>query len=298
MKTWAWVAILAANVLGGISYLWQKQALAGLPPATVAALRNVIGLACMGLWLLLRGGWTWDYDRRELTRLFLIGNLGFALPMMLGIVGLQWSTAGNGSILILLEPASILLFSWLLLRERVRPLQLLGILLGLAGALVITLEENPIEGLVEGEHLKGNLVLMLHGILWGLYTPLMKPLADGRRSAVALTFAAMALGMVTFVPSALAEMDAWHGGPELAGAMLRVLWLGVGVSFASTVLWTLSLRWLRAAEVAPFVFLQPITGVVAGWVVLDEPVTREALLGGALIAIGVLAVVWRRRRPG
>jgi len=284
------VLIILANVIGGATYLAQKCALDGLPPATVTLLRNLIAMACMVLWLAPKGGLTWRYDRAELRRLALVGVVGYAAPLLLGIWGLRGSTAGNGSILILLEPASILVFSWLLLRERIRVIQVLGILAGLAGALCIVLEQAPIGDLFTGAHLRGNLVLAAHGILWGLYSPLMLPLAR-RHRATDVTFAAMVFSMLLLVPATLAEIPQWHGGPTLGPALLWTLALGVIASFGGTVLWVTALQHLNASTVAPFVFLQPLSGVLAGHLVLGEVLTREALLGGLLIGAGVLLVI-------
>ena len=289
-------AITVANLLGGISYLWQKLALEGLPPATVIWLRNFVALALMAVWMTRRGRPFWPYDRRETRRLFLVGNLAYGLPLILGIVGVDWSTSGNGAILILLEPGAILLFSWWLLSESIRRLQVLGIVAGLLGGLLVVTEDAPLGALLAGRHLHGNIALAVHGVLWGLYSPLIKPLADKHRDAVGLTFAPMLLANVLLLPAALWEAPQWQAGPALASSLVWSLWLGLLASFAGTILWTYSLGTLRASTVAPFVFLQPLAGVVAGWLVLDERISADALLGGALIGAGVVLVLWRPRR--
>ncbi len=297
--TAAVVAIAVSNVLGGVSYLWQKLALVGLPPITVILLRNIVALVAMAIMLAVSGNLRWPYDRQATWRLFIVGNVAFALPMVLGIVGVQWSTASNGSILILLEPASILFFSWLLLREFIHRLQVLGILVGLVGALLVVTETAPLEGLFTGQHLWGNVILASHGVLWGLYSPLIKPLLDTYGKPIQLTFASMLLACVSLVPAALFEHDQWQTGPHLAEALWWTLCLGLVVSFAATLLWNVSLTKLRSSTVAPFVFLQPLAGVLAGWFVLDETLTAEALVGGAVIGVGValvLAPAYRRRR--
>jgi drug/metabolite transporter (DMT)-like permease len=313
MKGLGILCIALANVIGGTSYLGQKLALQGLPPATVILTRNLIAIACMAPWVWMAGrarrarpapsddgtprtaGW-----RADLPRVLLAGNLGYAAPLLLGIIGLRHSTSGNGSILILLEPPSIVLFSWLLLRERIRPLQVAGLLLGLLGALRIVTEQAPLAGLLQGEYAQGNLVLALHGVLWGLYSPLMLPVVR-RRGALDATFASMLAALALLVPAALLETGAWQAGPALWPALGWTLALGVVASFLGTVLWSASLAVLDASAVAPFVFLQPLAGVLAGHLVLDERLTPDALVGGLVIGVGVLAVIapglFSRRRP-
>jgi drug/metabolite transporter (DMT)-like permease len=51
---------------------------------------------------------------------------------------------------------------------------------------------------------------------------------------------------------------------------------------------------------AGFIFLQPLAGMVLGATLLGEPLPASALVGGALILLGVhvLALEERRAEPG
>ena len=291
MKGWALAAIVLANVIGGTTYLAQKIALDGLPPATVIVLRNLLAMACLLAWGAAIGGLRLSFTRREHLRLATLGILGYALPLILGIVGLRHSTAGNGSILILLEPVAIVFFARLLLGEAVRGGQALGLLLGLGGALAIVLEGAQDTDLLGSAHLQGNLILAAHGVLWGLYSPLMAPLVQRHRS-LDVTFASMAWALVLLVPASLLERGDWHAGPHLGSALAWTAALGVIASFGGTVMWVWTLRHISPGTIAPFVFLQPLAGVLAGHLVLGEVLSENALLGGALIAAGVLLVIW------
>lgn len=290
MKALALAAIVAANLVGGSTYLAQEEALRGLPAATITLLRNLLAMGCLLAWGLSSGGLRLRFSAREHARLALLGTTAYAAPLLLGIVGVDWSTSGNGSILILLEPVSIVFFAWLLLREHVRRAQLAGLALGLLGALVIVLEGADASGLLAGELLAGNLLLAAHGVLWGLYSPLMAPLVQRHRS-LDVTFMSMAWALLLLVPGALLERDAWQAGPALAPALAWTAALGVLASFGGTVLWVWSLRTLTPATVAPFVFLQPVAGVGADLLVHARAPSPQALTGGIVIAAGVVLVI-------
>jgi drug/metabolite transporter (DMT)-like permease len=105
----------------------------------------------------------------------------------------------------------------------------------------------------------------------------------------------MVLAQLLLVPAALAEVDQWQAGPQLASALGWTVALGLFGSFAATVLWTVSLKHLRASTVAIFVFLQPLAGVAGDSLLRGRAVTTEALIGGAFIAVGVLLVVLKSR---
>lgn len=299
-RSLALAAIVSANVLGGISYPAQKLASEGLPPATVTLLRNLVALVLLFV-LVRRRGPLVPWERRENLRAAAIGVLAFALPMWLGIVGVNLvgeRGASNASILILLEPVTIVVLAGLFLGERITGLRMLGVALGLAGALVIVLEGASLSALFAGEDLVGNLVLALHGVLWGLYTPLAKPLS-GRRDALELCLRVTFVGVLVLIPLAARELAGWTPGPLLLPSLAWTVALGLFVSFGSTVLWLRALAHLEASRVAGFVFLQPLAGVLVGVGLLGERLSPVILTGAALISAGVaLDLLPARRAPG
>jgi drug/metabolite transporter (DMT)-like permease len=282
-----------ANVLGGLSYLAQKLALEGLPAGTVTFLRNALALVVMAAWMRVRKTPRTRWSRRDLGLLALLGTVGYGLPMWLGIAGVARSTSANGSILVLIEPMMVLVFAAWFLRERVTARQVGGVLLGLAGALAIVFEGGSLGDLFAGEHLEGNLLLVLHGIGWGTFTPLVKPLS-ARHDPWDVIFRTTAVSFVVVGPLALAEHGDWHAGPALWPALGWCVALALGVSIASAVLWAQATRYAPAAAIAPFVFLQPLTGVLAGAAVLGERLTPAAMAGAAVIACGLGIVLSER----
>jgi drug/metabolite transporter (DMT)-like permease len=297
----ALVCIVLANVLGGVSYPAQKAALAGLPPATVSLLRNLVGALALGLCLAWRrraGVVLRPWTRAENARVLALGTVAFALPMWLGIVGVELSSASNASILILLEPVTIVAIAWLVLGEKVGPAKLAMLALGLVGAMAIVLEGAALGGLFASQSFAGNLILALHGVLWGCYTPIAKPLSE-RHDAFDLCQRANLVSLVALMPLVGFEWLRFEAGPALVPSLLWTAALGLAVSFGGTVLWLLALRHLPATSVAGFVFLQPLAGVLVGSLGFGERLSLPALFGGALIVAGVALDAWDTARgPG
>lgn len=282
------LCLVAANVLGGLSYAASKGAMAGLPDITIGALRLAVALLCLAAWE-GRRALRWGFHGRDLALLAVVGVLGFAAPLVLGNTGVRLSTSANASILILLEPVGIVLLSAAFLGARLGPGQAAGIAAGLAGALLVVTGGRVDPSLGDRGALLGNAILALHGILWSLYTVAAKPLLS-RHSAADVTRGSLLLAFAALAPLALFE---WRGWRPPEGTLLPALgWtaaLGVSVTFLGVLLWNVGLRGTNPVAVASFIFLQPVVGVLAGRLAFGEPLTAWMLAGGALVGVGVLA---------
>lgn len=280
------VAIVVANAIGGASYPAQKLALEGLPPATVTFLRGLVAfvplLVLARLYGVTLAGWT----RREIGRAALVGTLALAMPLWLGIVGVERSSSANASILILLEPLTIVVLAAILLGEHPARAKLVGIAIGLVGAATIVLEEASLGELFASERAVGNVLLALHGVLWGCHTPLAKPLSE-RHDPLALTLLATGFSLPLLALFAALEHERWHAGPTLVPALAWTVVLGLVASLLAVLLWLWALRHIPASSVAGFIFLQPLTGVVIGLVFLGERLSPAAVVGCGLISVGV-----------
>ncbi len=289
--------IISSNLLAGFCYPMQKLALEGLPPATITLVRTCIGLVPMTILVWRRGIDLASYTTSERWRLLLLGTMAYAAPMLLGVVGTDLSTASNASILILLEPATIVIAAWLFLRERIGRRKLVGLCLGLFGAFVIVMEGASLGDLLVGEHFTGNLILVAHAILWGFYTPIAKPII-ARHDPIEVTLFTLACSIPGLIPLAALEWNQWTWGTEALHALVWCVVLGIFISFLATFFWVASLRYLQASAIAPFVFLQPLAGVLVATLALGETLTAYAVVGGALIALGVLVAMRSRAASG
>jgi drug/metabolite transporter (DMT)-like permease len=67
------------------------------------------------------------------------------------------------------------------------------------------------------------------------------------------------------------------------------------VAFASYLVWFWLLEHYPASGLAAFSFWTPLFGVLAGWLLLDDPLTANLLAAAVLVALGIHFVNRRRR---
>ena len=136
-------------------------------------------------------------------------------------------------------------------------------------------------------------MMLLAAVLWGSYTALTKRLVD-RASPLPITFFGVlaALPVLLGVGAAYESTVSWEAVDGWAvGSLLFSGGLAVGLMF---VLWNQGIRRVGSSSTAVYYYLVPVVALIAGAILLGEPITVVQLAGGALI-IGGLVLVRRSK---
>jgi drug/metabolite transporter (DMT)-like permease len=226
------------------------------------------------------------WTRRDLLLLVTLSWAGFALPQILGAVGLERSSATHGALLSPLEPIGILVGAAFVLRESLGLAHLVAGAFGVAGTVLIVASGA---GDARTGDLRGDLLIAAGHLCWAIYTLAAKPLVDRHDPLRVAIFAAL-LSWIPLVPLAATEsFDATRALPALAWVLL----LAFLATAMGMVAWNRALREVSASTMALFVFVQPVVGLAIGVVALGEGVGWWAILGAALIVLGVAIATLR-----
>lgn len=276
------VAILTQVAISAGTYLAAKRGMQEISPFTLVSWRFLVsGIAYVGVLLLL------GFPRLPPTgfraRVLWLGLLAGPVNQGLFFAGLNLSSAAHAALLYALTPVGVYLLSLLRGRERASPRATVGLVVALAGVLVLLLGK----GLLEARgSLVGDLLILLAVVAWVFYTTELKPLVsefDPVRGT-AWTMGAAALLSLPAMPFLL-EVPTVLGGS--AGLLGVILYLGLLTSVVSYFLWSFALSQAPASKVAVFMNLQPPVTAIAAWLLLDEPITAPVVVGGALVLLGV-----------
>ncbi len=231
------------------------------------------------------------WTRRDLLLLLTLSWVGFALPQILGAVGLERSSATHGALLSPLEPIGILLGAAFVLRESLGLAHLIAGAFGVAGTVLIVF---PAAGDAGAGEAGGDLLIAAGHLCWAIYTLAAKPLVDRHDPLRVAIFAAL-LSWIPLVP--LAATESFDGARALP-ALAWVLLLAFLATAMGMVAWNRALREVSASTMALFVFVQPVVGMAIGIVALGETVGWWAILGATLIVQGVAIATLRSERSG
>src|SRR5260370_7927606 len=103
--------------------------------------------------------------------------------------------------------------------------------------------------------------------------------------------------MMLAVPAAAVELQTKPIGEITFGVVLGILYLGVISTALAMLLWNQAFVLVEASVASLFFFAQPLVGVVLGSIVLQQAITLQIVIGGALIIAGVLLSMLPQPQP-
>jgi drug/metabolite transporter (DMT)-like permease len=276
--------LIAASIWGGM-YVVSDVVLDVVPPATLLLLRYTIALPV--LWMAARMSRTSGIQRADWPKLALTAFVGFGVSLLAQFAGTKLSTAAAGALITSATPAFIVLFAWLILRERASGRQWLGLGIATIGVLVVSLLGDQSATEEATNPLLGNLLLIVAAVTWALYSVLVKLNAQ-KYTALAITLAVTALGIPIIAPVAAIELQTQTIGTMTLPVVLGMLYIGIGSTAIAFFLWNKSFELLDAATASLFFFAQPVVGALLSAIFLGQTLGWSFIVGGGLILLGAL----------
>lgn len=263
-------------------YVVSKVVLEIIPPFTLVSLRLLLGILTLAIVTSTRG--FPKFPRNQFLQVVGVGFVGYGVSLSLQFLGTKLSTAANGSLVTSATPAFVLLFAWLLLREKITARRLLALLLATCGVIAVI---DPRSAQLNPELFFGNLLLFGAAVTWALYSVLVSKMTQ---SLDVLPFSLIAFfgGLPVTIPAAAWELNTAGVGAISLGIVGGVLFLGVISTALAMILWNTAFAVLDASAASLTFFAQPVVGTFLGWLFLGERITSLFILGGILIGIGLL----------
>jgi drug/metabolite transporter (DMT)-like permease len=289
--------LLLLSAIWGASYLFIKVAVRELEPTVLMCLRMLIAAAALIAFLAARHGTSAALGQLSgaWREGIVFGVINGAVPFTLIAWGEKHIDSGvaaiaNSSVPIFVAALAIKFKP----SERATGLKLVGIVLGLAGV-----------GVLAGVHpeggwwaVVGTLAVVLASFSYaigGLYGQV----AVGRTPGPVMATASVFYGGLILLPFALAQLPSHFPSWKAVGSVLGLSL--AGAALAQLILFRM-LRLFGAAKVSLVTYVMPVTALIYGATILDEPL-RASMLGGLALILGGVVLAsgaWRparRRAP-
>ena len=282
----AFLLLAAANLFRSGNWIAGRALRDSFDPVTLNFWRWVVATLMLAPFALpgLRGNW--GEIRRHLGILLLLAFTGVALFHSLVYFGLRTTAAVNAVLLNSSLPMFMLLCSWAIERERAAQRQILGMLVSLAGILVILCRGDP-RALLQLEVNAGDAWILVAMPIWGVYSVLLKrrpPMLGGLELLFVISFAGVLLLAPVAALLAVQTPQRWPTGPEALG----VLYMAVFASVLAYICWNRGVAVVGANAAGFTVHLLPAFGTILAILFLGEAFAAFHAIGIATILTGVL----------
>jgi drug/metabolite transporter (DMT)-like permease len=236
----------------------------------------------------------WPAIRGRIGFLALLAFTGVALFQSLVYLGLRTTSAVNAVLLNSSAPLFMMLCAWFIEGERARGRQVAGILVSLAGILVI-MARGEWASLQRLEVHGGDLLILLAMPVWGVYSVLLKR-RPAELGGVSFLFVISVIGAAMLAPAAAVEAlrapPRWPSGAVAAG----LLYVGLAASVGAFICWNRGVAVVGANAAGITLHLLPAFGTSLAILFLGESFQAFHAVGIATILAGV--VIATRAGPG
>ena len=208
--------------------------------------------------------------------------------------GLRTTTAINAVLMNSSAPVFTIACSWLIERERATARQIAGMLISLAGIVIIMTAGEPAR-LLHLELHSGDAWIIAAIPLWALYSVLLKR-RPPELGGIALLFVITVLGIAMLAPVFVVQSLVAPPAPPSLEAGLAVLYVGIAASVIAFICWNRGVAVVGANAAGFTLHLLPAFGTILAIVLLDEAFRGFHAVGIATILAGVLLATYRSKR--
>ncbi len=273
-----YLAIMGAIVFWGTSYLMTVLAYETISPQQLGLARALLAGLLFFVFRAVRGE-RGSVAPRDWPTLVVSGLFGVTLYFAFQNAALSMTSTSRAALITAGYPAIVLAMECAVRRRRPALRQVAGIALAVLGVGMLAGSGG------EGGSVKGDLMMVIPGMMWGAYSLSVEKLAD-RYSVSLLTVWQMLVGAAAFVPLVLIEGRPWVAPTLRSGC--AILYLGACCSLLSFLFFNFAVKGLSVVVPSLLLNLQPLVGVVCSYLAFGETVSPFQAVGGAVIVAGVL----------
>lgn len=217
---------------------------------------------------------------------------GVALNMLTFFKGLSYTSPISAAVLMVSTPLIVMILSAILLKERINLVKSVGIILGLAGTILLIVGKKAV--VVGSNENLGNLLVFINALSYGFYLIIVKKLMD-KYNAFTFVGWIYTIGFLMVLPFGFSEFQQVPFSAFDFSIWWKIAFIIAGSTYLTYLLNLVTMRKLSPTIVAVFIYLQPVFAAVFAIGLGKDALTTDKLLAGALIFIGVALSVKKRK---
>lgn len=286
----AHAALLAANVIYGVNYSVAKELMPDYITPFAFIFCRVLGALTL-FWLFHAFYPTEKVERKDLGLLFICGLFGVAGNQLMFFYGLNLTSPINASIIMTSNPILVLIISAWLIGERITPLKIVGILLGLGGALGLILNKSHID--LDSSNFLGDLFIFLNATSYAVYLVIVKPLMKKYKPLTVIKWVFL-FGFMIVTPFGLSGFSQIEWTTFTPGVWASFAFVVIGTTFLAYLFNVFALKKVNPSVVSIYIYSQPLVATIVALMLQQDQLDLKKIIAAILIFAGVFLV---SRRP-
>lgn len=275
------IELSIAAVIWGAMFVVVKIVVDEVHPIQLVWLEYLISLVFLIGYSVIKGE-KWHINWPDLKLIFWIGIIGNTISLVAQEMGTGLSNAQTGSVITSTIPAFMIIFGWLILKERLDKVKIFSVIIAILGVVMIVGLKMTGSNVVMGV-----MLLVLTAITWALMSVLVKKVKT--YSSLQITIMSTVVAVVTLTPFIVSDTASLTSINFLDPKVIfSLLYIGAVSTAVAYVMWNKGLKVISASSSGLFYLIQPIVGSFLGWLLLGEQISVGFIIGSAMI----LASVW------
>jgi drug/metabolite transporter (DMT)-like permease len=283
--TKAHLALLGTNVFFAINFTAIKYIIneGFAKPFAINIVR--VGITAILLWVLfLFKPVKSTFQKKDLGRLVLCALTGVAINQLLFVKGLSLTYSIHGALLMLTTPILITIIAAWILKERLHRFKIVGLLLGIAGAVVLVTAKEKTG--IASDVLLGDVFIILNAIAYTIYFVLVKPMMLRYNPIMVMRFI-FTVGFFMMLPFCWHEYKAIQWENFTATAWLNITLVVFTGTFLAYIFNVYGIKILGASMAGTYIYSQPFFAAAIAVVFLGEDITLTKIVAAICIFAGV-----------
>ena len=280
--------LVALTLLWGLNYPVVKITNQGLSPVFNALLRSVIA-SVFGIGYCV-------YIKQPLFHRDIRLFHGFIVGLLIGLeficiyVSLIYTDAARSVIFINLSPFVVAIGAYVVVKEKLGTMQILGLILAFFGAYLV-LQGKPKTW--TPSMLFGDILAIVAAVFWGATTVYIKKYLAERVHPIHTFLYQLVFSVPIMLVAALVLEPRWiiKITPVIIGG---VIYSSVIIAFASYLIWFQLIHTYPIYQLAVFTFLMPVFGTASSGIFLGEQMTTGLIVGLLFVCAGIYATNYRK----
>ena len=223
----------------------------------------------------------------DLVRLIFCGLFGVSINQLFFFEGLNLTTPINAAIIMTVSPILVIVFSAIIIKEKITIRKIFGIFLGLTGAATLILKSGAIS--LDNDYFIGNFLVFVNATSYSIYLVIVKGLMT-KYNPITVMFYVFSFGLIFVFPFGISELSNVSLEIFTLEIFLKVGFVVICTTFLAYLFNAFALKSLNPSVVSIYIYLQPVLATVIAIILKSDSLDLVKIISSAFIFSAVFLV--------